>query len=184
MCPSLRTPEGRPTRCPICGHEVRLDPTNPPGDAPCPRCGHLLWFDSAGKSPSISFEQEFLRGAAAIRQLSSDSKADALRQLVLAVADAGRLPAQSVDELVAALEKREQLGSTGVGHGCAIPHVAHELVSDHVWAVGFAPQGIEFESLDNQPVTRIVLLLSPLNDERGKLKLVERASRALRDMTI
>ena len=44
MQPASRTPEGEPNRCPICGKEVRLEPSRPPGDAPCPHCGHLLWF--------------------------------------------------------------------------------------------------------------------------------------------
>jgi acyl carrier protein len=41
---SSRTPEGQPNRCPVCGEEVCLEPSQPPGDAPCPRCGHLLWI--------------------------------------------------------------------------------------------------------------------------------------------
>jgi hypothetical protein len=41
-----RTPEGWPNRCPVCGHNVRIDPSWPTLDAPCPRCGHLLWFSS------------------------------------------------------------------------------------------------------------------------------------------
>jgi anti-anti-sigma factor len=46
MEPSSRTPEGRPNQCPLCGKEVRLEASFPPGDAPCPHCGCLLWFDS------------------------------------------------------------------------------------------------------------------------------------------
>jgi signal recognition particle subunit SRP54 len=46
MEPSSRTPEGEPNRCPVCGKAVRIDPSRPPGDAPCPHCGHLLWFGS------------------------------------------------------------------------------------------------------------------------------------------
>lgn len=41
---SSRTPEGEPNRCPVCGKAVRIEPSRPPGDAPCPHCGHLLWF--------------------------------------------------------------------------------------------------------------------------------------------
>lgn len=41
---SSRTPEGQPNRCPICDGEVRIEPSTPPGDAPCPQCGVLLWF--------------------------------------------------------------------------------------------------------------------------------------------
>jgi hypothetical protein len=44
MIPSSRTPEGEPNCCPLCGHEVRVDVSYPAGDAPCPHCGHLLWF--------------------------------------------------------------------------------------------------------------------------------------------
>jgi anti-anti-sigma factor len=41
---SSRTPEGQPDRCHVCGSEVKIEPSDPSGDAPCPRCGHLLWF--------------------------------------------------------------------------------------------------------------------------------------------
>ncbi len=41
---SSRTPEGVPNRCPVCGVAIRIEPSQPPGDAPCPRCGVLLWF--------------------------------------------------------------------------------------------------------------------------------------------
>jgi hypothetical protein len=44
---SSRTPEGDPNRCPVCGVDSRLDPSRPPGDAPCPACGCLLWFPPA-----------------------------------------------------------------------------------------------------------------------------------------
>jgi tetratricopeptide (TPR) repeat protein len=44
MQPSTRTPEGEPNRCPVCGKEFRLEPSRPPGDAPCPHCGCLNWF--------------------------------------------------------------------------------------------------------------------------------------------
>jgi anti-anti-sigma factor len=44
MVISSRTPEGQPNRCPVCGDFLKMEPSNPAGDAPCPRCGHLLWF--------------------------------------------------------------------------------------------------------------------------------------------
>jgi hypothetical protein len=43
MTISTRTPEGWPAKCPICGHEICVDPSQPAGDAPCPRCGSLVW---------------------------------------------------------------------------------------------------------------------------------------------
>jgi hypothetical protein len=59
MKPASRTPEGEPNWCPICGHEVRLEPSRPPGDAPCPYCGHLLWF-AAPKRAETSRRAETL----------------------------------------------------------------------------------------------------------------------------
>jgi ABC-type transporter Mla MlaB component len=45
MAISSRTPEGRPGRCPDCGADVAIEPSGPARDAPCPECGHLIWFD-------------------------------------------------------------------------------------------------------------------------------------------
>lgn len=44
MLPSSRTPEGERNWCPVCRKKVKVTPSTPPGDAPCPYCGHLLWF--------------------------------------------------------------------------------------------------------------------------------------------
>jgi acyl carrier protein len=41
---SSRTPEGLPARCPICRNSFLIEPSVPAGDAPCPSCGHLLWW--------------------------------------------------------------------------------------------------------------------------------------------
>jgi acyl carrier protein len=41
---SSRTPEGVPNHCPICDTTICIEPSHPPGDAPCPSCGTLLWF--------------------------------------------------------------------------------------------------------------------------------------------
>jgi anti-sigma B factor antagonist len=44
MLISSRTPEGAPGRCRVCGATLKIEPSDPAGDAPCPRRGHLLWF--------------------------------------------------------------------------------------------------------------------------------------------
>lgn len=41
---SSRTLDGLPNRCPVCQHDIRISPSEPTGDAPCPHCGVLLWF--------------------------------------------------------------------------------------------------------------------------------------------
>jgi hypothetical protein len=59
MTISSRTPEGDPNQCPLCGHHVRLEPSLGTRDAPCPRCGHLLWFsdDVVSKHPDLAIKR-------------------------------------------------------------------------------------------------------------------------------
>jgi anti-anti-sigma factor len=60
---SSRTPEGQPNHCTVCGFDLRILPSDPAGDAPCPKCGHLLWFDPAelGDDEVVKPKEEFLR---------------------------------------------------------------------------------------------------------------------------
>jgi len=53
MIPATRTPEVDDTRCPICGREFTLEPSVPPGDAPCPNCGCLVWFEIENAKPIV-----------------------------------------------------------------------------------------------------------------------------------
>ena len=48
MVISSRTPEGRPSRCPVCLAKFRIEPSVHVEDAPCPNCGHLVWFSVEG----------------------------------------------------------------------------------------------------------------------------------------
>jgi hypothetical protein len=56
MLPASRTPEGSPNRCPICGNAVIIEPSMPAGDAPCPYCNSLLWFDHNVPPQELSYE--------------------------------------------------------------------------------------------------------------------------------
>lgn len=53
MQPSSRTPDGKDGFCKICGQRVRISPSLSAGDATCPSCGTLLWFDMAVSSSSV-----------------------------------------------------------------------------------------------------------------------------------
>ena len=87
-----------------------------------------------------------------------------------AASAAGALPAESVDEVVAALIKREQNGSTGFGKGVAVPHVKHAKVKQMAGTIGRSTGGIDFAALDHQPVYSIFLLLSPDNAPQQHLQ--------------
>lgn len=77
MIISSRTPEGDANQCPICGHHVRLEPSMDTRDAPCPRCGHLLWFGigqetdvSSDRIDLIEAEQKVLREREKAKELA------------------------------------------------------------------------------------------------------------------
>ena len=75
--------------------------------------------------------------------------------------DAGALDAQHRQSVEAALLRREELGSTAIGGGVAMPHVTHPAVETFVGAVAEFKLGVDFASLDGKPVHLVCLLLSP-----------------------
>ena len=114
--------------------------------------------------------KDFIVSEAIVPQINASDRDGALRELVTSLAGAGALPADAVDEVVAALIKREQNGSTGFGKGVAVPHVKHPKVTKMSGTVGRSVNGIDFAALDHQPVYSVVLLLSPENQPQQHLQ--------------
>jgi len=114
--------------------------------------------------------KEFIVSGAIVPELSASDRDGALRELVTSLAAAGAIARDAVDEVVAALVKREQNGSTGFGKGVAVPHVKHAKVQKMSGTVGRSVNGIDFAALDHQPVYSIVLLLSPENQPQQHLQ--------------
>ncbi len=114
--------------------------------------------------------RDFIVAEAVVAELSASDRDGVIRELVNALAGAGALPADAVDEVVAALIKREQNGSTGFGKGVAVPHVKHARVKQMVGTVGRSVNGIDFAALDHQPVYSVFLLLSPDNQPQQHLQ--------------
>ena len=114
--------------------------------------------------------REFIVTEAITPDLQATDRDGAIRELVTALSGAGALPADAVEEVIAALIKREQNGSTGFGKGVAVPHVKHAKVKQMVGTVGRSAGGIDFAALDHQPVYSIFLLLSPDNAPQQHLQ--------------
>ena len=114
--------------------------------------------------------KEFIVTEAIIPAIQASDRDGALRELVTSLARNGALPEENVDEVVAALIKREQNGSTGFGKGVAVPHVKHPKVTKMAGTVGRSANGIDFAALDHQPVYSVVLLLSPENQPQQHLQ--------------
>jgi PTS system nitrogen regulatory IIA component len=105
--------------------------------------------------------REFIVADAVVSELKATDRDGALRELVNSLAAAGALPEAAIEEVLAALIKREQNGSTGFGKGVAVPHVQHPSVQKMAGTIGRSATGIDFTALDHQPVYTIVVLLSP-----------------------
>ena len=114
--------------------------------------------------------REFIVTEAITPELKAGDRDGAIRELVEALARGGALPADAVDEVVAALIKREQNGSTGFGKGVAVPHVKHVKVKQMSGTIGRSSGGIDFAALDHQPVYSVFLLLSPDNAPQQHLQ--------------
>jgi mannitol/fructose-specific phosphotransferase system IIA component (Ntr-type) len=110
---------------------------------------------------------------AILPDLTATDRDEAITQIVAALVTAGSLSPELKDEFVKAIIKREKRGSTGFGHGVAVPHVKHPAISRMAVAVGISRTGIDFNALDKQPVYSIFLLLSPEDRPEDHLDAME-----------
>lgn len=110
---------------------------------------------------------------AIVAELEATERDDVIAEMIDALVRTGAADAEHRDELIAAVLKRERMGSTGFGRGVAVPHVKHAGVSKMTAAIGRSTKGIDFSALDRQPVYSVVLLLSPQNCPEDHLKAME-----------
>lgn len=83
--------------------------------------------------------------------------------------------------ILRALVERENLGSTGIGQGIAIPHGKTDKVDGLVAVLGVSRKGVNFEALDGEPVYILFLLVAPKDTAGPHLKALAQISRLLRD---
>ncbi len=123
----------------------------------------------------------FLDERAVSVEVKSQSKEDIIRELVELLVRAGSIKEKDVHKLVQILLKRESLGSTGIGQGVAIPHGKCDCVTKLVSAFGVSRAGVNFDSLDGEPVHLFFLLVAPEDFAGPHLKALARISRLLKD---
>jgi len=126
---------------------------------------------------------DFISVASIKADLSADEKPAAIRELVESLAASGAVKSADVEAIVSAIMKREELGSTGIGRGVAVPHTKHASVGKLIGTVGVSQAGLDFESLDGQVASLFFLLVSPPDRPGDHLRALENISRQLRDDT-
>ena len=103
---------------------------------------------------------------------------EALAALASLLVDAGHIPEGT--DIVSNLESREELGSTGVGNGVAIPHVRLKNLPSFRMALGRSVEGVDFNAPDGKPVHLFFLLVTPEDSPGGHLKVLARISRLMK----
>ena len=94
-------------------------------------------------------------------QLRAESKLDALREVVTHLIDAEQLPAPLEAAAVKALTAREELASTGIGMGVAVPHVKLAGITSAVFSLSIHPAGLDWNAVDGAPVQILFTVLRP-----------------------
>jgi PTS system fructose-specific IIA component/PTS system nitrogen regulatory IIA component len=126
---------------------------------------------------------DFVSREAIRAELAAEDKEGAIREMVQSLLDAGAINADEQESIVAFILKREELGSTGIGRGVAVPHTKHPSVDRLVGTVAVSGEGVDFNSLDGEKVQLLFLLISPPDRPGDHLRALENISRQLRDDT-
>jgi PTS system nitrogen regulatory IIA component len=121
---------------------------------------------------------DLLSPDAVVPRLRATCKKQALQELAKRAAGATKLPERQIFDVIL---ERERLGTTGVGGGIAIPHGRLPRIGQIHGVFARLEAPIDFDSVDEQPVDLIFLLLAPENAGADHLKALARVSRLLRD---
>lgn len=121
--------------------------------------------------------RELLSAADVAIDVRATNKAGLLKGLATRAAATLNLPA---DMVAGEIEKRDELGSTGIGRGVAIPHARLREVKKPLALLARLRSPIEFDAIDNQPVDLVVLLLLPATSQLDQLNALAAVARTLR----
>ncbi len=126
---------------------------------------------------------DFVKTETIIPDLIATDKRGVIRELVASLVEHGRIRADEMDGIFNAIMNREELGSTGIGRGVAVPHTKHSSVDQLIGTVGVSSSGVDFQSLDGEKVLLVFLLISPPDRPGDHLRALENISRQLHDDT-
>jgi len=121
---------------------------------------------------------EILAGKSVIVGLKGQDKRSILEELVDVLEVGDKITDQ--EKVLDAVLQREEIMSTGIGYGIAIPHGKSEYVKELGGVLGIKGEGVEFDSLDGQPTFIFFLLVSPMDVSGPHIKALARISRLLK----
>lgn len=123
---------------------------------------------------------DIVAAGAVITDLKATTKDEAIREIVGSLCSAGKVAPEHMEAIILAIMKREELGSTGIGRGVAVPHTKHPSVDSIVATVALSVNGLDFAALDGEVVHIIFLLISPPDRPGEHLRGLETITRHLK----
>jgi mannitol/fructose-specific phosphotransferase system IIA component (Ntr-type) len=110
---------------------------------------------------------------AIIPELTSTKRDEVISEMVDSLVASGCVSEDQREEFSKAIIRRENKGSTGFGHGVAVPHVKHADIKTMHIAIANSVDGIDFKALDREPVYSVIMLLSPEDQPECHLDAME-----------
>lgn len=116
-----------------------------------------------------------------LAELKSTDKLGVLKELSQVLIDQGQVPPERREDVMAGLVEREELTSTGLGYGLALPHVKTDAVTKIQVVFGRSVRGVDFASLDGNPTYLFFLVLAPPEMTTEYLKVISIISALMKD---
>ncbi|MSU31715.1 MAG: PTS sugar transporter subunit IIA [Pedosphaera sp.] len=115
-----------------------------------------------------------------VPELRAANRWSAIDELITCLVESGKISPEHREAITAVVKKRETSMSTGIGFGIGIPHASTDLISEVVAAFGRSRAGVNFDSLDNQPVHLVTLFLVPTGQFQKHLHTLAGIAKVLR----
>lgn len=141
------------------------------------RLCNFIVRDAVIPALAVTAPEGAARDTATVRMV----KEAVVREMVGALHAAGHFRPTDVDEIVRAVLRREELGTTGIGRSIAIPHSRHPAADRLIGTLALSRDGLPFDSLDGEPVYVFVLLVSPQDRPGDHLRALEAVVRTMRN---
>ena len=114
-----------------------------------------------------------------VPELKATNRWEAIDELIQQLISSGKIKPEHREAVTAVIKKRETSMSTGIGFGIGIPHASTDLIYEVVGAFGRSKSGVNFDALDNQPVTLVLLFLVPQGQFQKHLHTLAKIAKLL-----
>ena len=118
-----------------------------------------------------------LKAENVLLDVQAKSSVAAIRELAGLLTDDDAI--QNHKQFVSDVIRREKVSTTGIGHGVAVPHAHEDFIQRQILALGISKEGVDFGSMDGNPVHIIALLATPKKHHKQHMELLAGLSRLL-----